>query len=84
MLVLLSVLKAAPELQGMRLLAYVIVASVVLAAISWHWLEKPFMQRARQREAALEPPIVPAEPTAGSPELAPAAPAQTRVREAMP
>ena len=45
--VLLVAVKAIPQLQGWRLLGYVATGSVLLAAITWHLMEKPALQAAR-------------------------------------
>lgn len=47
MLVLFAVARNAPGIQGFELLTYVVVTTLLLAAMSWHWLEKPFLQRYR-------------------------------------
>lgn len=47
MLVLFAVARHAPGIQGFELLTYVAVTTLLLAAMSWHWLEKPFLLRLR-------------------------------------
>ncbi len=47
MLVLLAVVRAVPSLQGFALLAYAAAASIGLAALTWHLLEKPALARAK-------------------------------------
>jgi peptidoglycan/LPS O-acetylase OafA/YrhL len=51
MLVLLAVTRLVPQLQGAALLAYVVGGSIALAALSWHLMEQPCIERMRRRLA---------------------------------
>jgi peptidoglycan/LPS O-acetylase OafA/YrhL len=67
MVVLLTLLRYAPQLQGVRLLACVLALTVLLAALSWHLMEKPFMNRMRRLPAARTPPPQPQQTSAVPP-----------------
>ena len=73
--VLLTLQAVAPQMQGQRLLAGVFAVSVVLAALSWHFLEKPVMDYVRRRDARPAP-----EPVAAA--ASPVETAPSRAREA--
>jgi peptidoglycan/LPS O-acetylase OafA/YrhL len=60
MLVLLAVIRLLPQLQGLPLLWHVMAGSVALAALSWHLMELPCIERARRALAARLPPARPA------------------------
>jgi peptidoglycan/LPS O-acetylase OafA/YrhL len=49
MLVILVVIRDIPNLQGLRLLSYVALASLLLAALSWHLMEKPALDAVKSR-----------------------------------
>lgn len=46
--VILSVLQRKLEWQGPRLLMFVLCGTLLLAALSWHLLEKPAMERVKR------------------------------------
>lgn len=52
--VLLALTRSTPELQGLRLLAMVLLGTVLLAAATWHLLEKPCMQKYRAASHAAQ------------------------------
>ena len=71
MLVLLAVTRLVPQLQGVPLLLYVLAGSVALAALSWHLMEQPCIERMRRwlaaRAAAAGPLAVEAPAAAAEP-----------------
>ncbi|MDB5846837.1 MAG: acyltransferase 3 [Rhodoferax sp.] len=58
LLVLLTLFDV-PGLRGAHLFNRVLLGTLVLASLSWHWLEKPFMQRVKSppRPVAPVPPV---------------------------
>lgn len=54
MLVLLTLLEL-PELRGAPLLVKVLAGTVLLASISWHFFERPVLERVRQRSRGATP-----------------------------
>jgi peptidoglycan/LPS O-acetylase OafA/YrhL len=45
---LLAVLREVPQFGGIRLVLYILIASVVLSSFTWHLMERPALQRAKE------------------------------------